>query len=157
MAHSCKAFLPSMQQSFSGAPIEAFPALFRVVFKAIADFANSVDECRDVRVGFDLAAQRGDATIHAARGDHDGVAPDGVYNTVPSERPSGMLEKVFEETELLVRERHFDTVLKQAVRHGIEAAATEHVGCRYARLSPAQKRLGPRHEFTHAERLGNII
>src|ERR1035437_144721 len=68
--------------------------LFQLVFKAVADFADGVDERRAMRVGLDLAPQRGDATIHTARGNHDGVAPDSVHDAVPSECAPGVLEKV---------------------------------------------------------------
>src|ERR1017187_880019 len=112
LAHSFKPFLPSMQQSFLAGSLESLLLLFQLVFKAVADFADGMNERRAMRVGLDLAPQRGYATIHAARGDHDAVAPDGVHDAVSSERAPGVLEKVFEEAELFVRERHFDAVLE---------------------------------------------
>ena len=52
-----------------------------------------------MRLGLDLAAQRGHAAIHAARGDHHAIAPHRVHNAVAGERAAGALEEVFEQSE----------------------------------------------------------
>jgi len=42
-------------------------------------------------IAFDLAPQGRHAAVHAPRGDHDGVSPDGIHDPIAGQRPPGAL------------------------------------------------------------------
>ena len=70
-------------------------------FKPIADIPDGVDETGVAGVRLDLAAQGGDAAVHAAVGHNHFVAPHGVQDAVPRQRAAGTLDEELQQAELL--------------------------------------------------------
>ena len=95
------------------------------VLKPIPNIPDGLDEPRVARVPLDLAAQGGDAAVHAAVGHDHLVAPDGGQDAVPSQRPPGALHEELQQPELLGGELDLGPSLEQLVGGQIEAEVAE--------------------------------
>src|SRR6478752_3025892 len=110
-----------------------------------------------MRVGFDFAAESGDAAVDTARSDHDGIAPDSVHDALPREGAAGSMQEVFKQSEFLAGERDFPAVAVQTVRRCIQPAITKAETRSRTHMVPTEKGLHAGHEFPDAERLRDIV
>src|SRR6185503_4765975 len=107
-------------------------------------------------VRFDLAPQRGDATINTTIVDNDVVSPHRVENLIASEGASRPLRKELEKLEFLAGKSDFRSVPKEFMRAEIEFAPAKLEEGR-GRRTTAQQSSSASEQFANAEGFRQVV